>query len=317
MDMMEDIQCIFCKKPSDVVAIEENGYTGKKCPICNLIYISPRPRYVQTIERYAKDASNTSAYSIISDDFPKRLNAKHTLSIIKQYANKGTILEIGAGAGYFLDEARKNGFEVYGIEINRIQSEFINNVLKIPCENTKLSESSFSNKRFDIIYHCNVLSHLSDPLEEFRIINQKLESGGMHVFETGNVGDVNRKYYRFLGTFDYPDHLFFFSVRSIERLLEEAKYNCLKIYKYSILPRLLVDKVLAGIRSNSRSQETIKAVKLDPTVNNSISVRRNNKKQILKYMRIYLSYILTYKIGKIFPGKNIPQTLIIVARKQS
>ncbi|GAI49710.1 unnamed protein product [marine sediment metagenome] len=42
---MEEIMCIFCEKESDQVVIKENGFKGKKCPTCGLIYISPRPTF--------------------------------------------------------------------------------------------------------------------------------------------------------------------------------------------------------------------------------------------------------------------------------
>ena len=40
---MEDIPCIFCGKSIDNIAMSENGYKGRKCEDCNLIFISPRP----------------------------------------------------------------------------------------------------------------------------------------------------------------------------------------------------------------------------------------------------------------------------------
>jgi len=69
------------------------------------------------------------------------------------------MLEIAEGGGYFLDEAREEGFEVYGIELNSIQADFIKTKLGIPCEKPLLDIPFFDGKRFDIIYHCDVISH--------------------------------------------------------------------------------------------------------------------------------------------------------------
>lgn len=207
---MEDIPCIFCNTHRNLVVIEENGYTGKKCSQCALIYISPRPTRPEVLSFYEGNHAYVSAETHISGEISRRLYARHNLGIISRYAKAGTLLELGAGAGYFIDEARKKGFEVYGIELNSIQADFIRNVLAIPCEEHPLGESSFGGKSFDIIYHCDLLSHFYDPIAEFRMIHGKLSAGGLLVFETGNLGDVKERYYRVYTEFQYPDHLFFF-----------------------------------------------------------------------------------------------------------
>lgn len=152
------------------------------------------------------------------------------------------MLEIGAGAGYFLDEARKEGFKVYGTEVNNIEVNFMRNKLKIPCEKSSLNASSFKGKKFDIVYHCEVISHFYDPIREFKKINDKLKDKGMLVFETGNLGDVKEKYYKIFTRFQLPDHLFFFSENNLKELLERNGFKFIKVYRYSILPELLILK---------------------------------------------------------------------------
>jgi len=161
----------------------------------------------------------------------------------------GTLLEVGAGAGYFLDEARKLGFGPYAIEFNPIQANFIRDQLKIPCEVSSLSTSIFEEMKFDALYHCDVISHFFDPISEFRKINEIMKEGSFLVFETGNLGEVNQKYFRYFDRFQYPDHLFFFSPDNLRNLLERAGFKVLKIYRYSIIPQLLVIKITAGIRN--------------------------------------------------------------------
>ena len=131
---MRAVSCIFCGEADSRVVIVENGFTGRQCSKCNLIYISPRPDPDEIEALYGRNAANVSARTHISAELTKRLNAKHTLAIMRSFVTRGTILEVGAGAGYFLDEARKCGFEPYGIELNPIQATFIRDSLRIPCE---------------------------------------------------------------------------------------------------------------------------------------------------------------------------------------
>lgn len=309
-------KCIFCESTSHWTAIEENGYKGVKCSACDLIYISPRPEFSETVDRYTLDKANTSAESIMHDELSKRLHAKHVLTIIKKFVERGSILEIGAGAGYFLDEAKKKGFDVYGTEINKIQANYINSFLGIICDSTPLSDSSFGGKKFDVIYHCNVLSHFYDPITEYRRIREKLKDDGILVFETGNIGDVKNKYYKFFRKFDYPDHLFFYGEKSLSHLVKLTKFKIIKIYHYSILPQLTVEKIVQKLRGARKYP--VASLKLgDKFITNGSfgNGRVCGLKELLKKARVHFLYLLTYKFGHILSRNGQPQTFIVVARR--
>ncbi len=176
---MEAIDCIFCGGKADdaPIVIEENGFTGRQCPDCGLVYISPRPSRAEISDLYEHDGADAALEAHLRADFVKRLHARHTMSILKRHARQGALLEIGAGTGYFLAAARKAGFDVRGCELNPLQAAFINERLNIPCEQADLEDAS-AGETFDIIYHCNVLSHLYDPIEVFHCTNRRLRPGG-------------------------------------------------------------------------------------------------------------------------------------------
>lgn len=325
---MEEIKCIFCETENNHVVIEENGYKGKKCPQCGLIYISPRPSFDEIVDLYRHDEVHISAKSHISADFSKRLHARHHLRIIRSVVKSGVLLEIGAGAGYFLDEARKLGFDPYGIEFNPIQANFIRDKLKIPCEESPLSTSVFEGKKFNIVYHCNVISHFFNPVSEFRKIHQKMKDGGMLVFETGNLGEVKQKYFKHFQKFQYPDHLFFFSSDNLVDLLENNGFEFIRIYRYSILPQLIAIKAVSGIRNAltyfiSRSNRQVRHSPDGSSAgnlsgNNSQSSKTNSVvKKPLRIGYSYFNYVLRYKIGHIALKTHRPQTVIVVARKKN
>ena len=319
---MEDIQCIFCNRGSDQIVIEENGYKGRKCLQCGLIFISPRPAFAEILSLYGYHQTNVSAESLVSQAFFKRLYAKHSLRIIKKFIKNGSMLEIGAGAGYFLDEAKKEGFEAYGIEINNIKADFIRSKLGIPCEESPLDVSLFDGKKFDIIYHCDVISHFYDPISEFQKINDKLKKEGIIVFETGNYGDVKEKYYRFATRFGYPGHLFFFSENNIKELLGRTGFEFIKIYRYSILPELFISTMLKKVidftkskgETNNIGKDSITGVPFFNISNSNISGVKF--KQLIKNAYLYFLYFIRYKIGYVMPKKGRPQT-VIIARKEN
>ena len=321
---METITCIFCKtQQEDRILIRENGFTGRKCDKCGLVYISPRPSLSDIENLYTHDQAQISAESHKSQSFIKRLYARHHLAILRRYASKGSLLEIGAGAGFFLDEARKSGLDVCGIEWNTKQIAFIRNGLNIRCETGTLLEA-FDSKSFDIIYHCDVISHFHDPISDFSIMNKRLNPGGILMFETGN-GDFEDKYLSAFSSFQYPDHLFFFSEKNIRDLLALTGFELLAIYRWSILPQLAAIKLLRRLRSVKAFLGMNRKVPVQPGDRESsspespaLSSGGTAKKRLWTIMgkgiEIML-YILRYKVGYIYPRERRPYTLIVVARK--
>ena len=319
--IMEEIRCILCDEISDQVVIEEGGYKGRKCQRCNLIYVSPRPSRTEIQNLYMHDRSHTSAQAHISGAMNKRLYARHNLRIIKKFVKNGSMLEIGAGAGYFLDEGRKKGFEVYGTEFNNVQADFIRTKLRIPCEQSALCSSLFNRKEFDIVYHCDVTSHFYDPITEFININNKLKDKGFLIFETGNLGDMKAKYYSFIETFQLPDHLFFFGENGLKEILKQAGFDLIKIYRYSILSQLLAGKMIQRFISRLRVIRHIKSRRKSPdtSMNNMHGVPPSNVfwfRRLIRNACDYIYYFLRYKVGYVSPKKGRPQTMIIIAQKK-
>jgi 2-polyprenyl-3-methyl-5-hydroxy-6-metoxy-1,4-benzoquinol methylase len=320
---MDEVKCPFCDIYSDNIVINENGYTGKKCDKCKTIFISPRPDNYEIIELYKKDNAHMLAESHIHQDFVKRLYARHNLSLIKRYIKAGSLLEIGAGEGYFLAEAKSAGFEVCGIELKGKYAHFIDDKLGIDCETAPLNETSFEGKKFDLIYHCNVISHLYDPIDVFNMINFRLKDEGFVVFETGNFGDVDYEYYKYITRFHYPNHLFFFSENSLEKLLEQTGFDLIKTYNYSMLPEFILDKNIKSILSTIKGASTKNTLKKNDNISHDASNKNKhelNSKPQLKQFAIdiykYLFYLIRYNVGSIYFKKGRPQTIIVIAQKR-
>jgi SAM-dependent methyltransferase len=298
---MEDNSCIFCGVPSHHVAITEHGFMGVKCNKCNLIYISPRPDATEVTRLYTEEHAVLYADSQFQFDGFNRMQAARTLAKVRNYRGAGSVLELGPGGGGFLVEARKWGYEPYGIELNPIEARWINEKLQIPCEHAPLSGVSFGGKDFDIVYHRDVLSHLSDPIGVFRDINRALKKNGLLVFETGNIADVDEKYMSYYSQFFYPDHLFFFGEKSIDTLLERTGFKRVCVYREAIMLQLLLQKAFW------RSKEALKDKR---------NVAGMSMKRRLRLLYRYVSYYLL-RLGSVLPKEGRPLKLLVIAEKVS
>ena len=241
--------------------------------------------------------------------------ANETLSKIGIYRKSGSILELGPGGGYFLSQARNLGYEPYGIELNPIEQQWISENLHIPCENVALNEKSFGGRQFDIVYHKDVLSHLSDPIEVFRHINKVLKNSGLLVFETGNIADVNEKYYKWFSQFSYPDHLFFFGERSLKMLLDQTGFRCTRIYRDNIMLQLLVQKALWGAKDSLKDENVVDEMKLRRRDLDPGSSRISLKRRIRLLYRYAQHYLVKY--SAVLPKEGRPLKLLVVAEKRA
>jgi len=310
---MEIARCIFCGMSGDNVVISENGYYGIKCANCSLIYISPRPAAAEITYLYTDYHAVQYADAQFQFERFGRKVAARALSKIRHHRKSGSILELGPGGGFFLLEARKYGYDPYGIELNPIEARWINENMHIPCETNSISKSSFHGRKFDIIYHKDVLSHLYDPIGVFRAINQSMTKTGLLVFETGNIPDVKEKRYKWISEFHYPDHLFFFGEKSLGILLERTGFNCLQVYKEAILMPILLEKLLWIMKDPLKDNRTDLKSKKDfyPARSRQLSMKRRLRLGY-RYVNHYLA-----KFGAILPKNGWPLKLLVIAEKRS
>lgn len=303
---MEALECIFCHTDNNPTVIKENSYTSNQCRSCNLIYVAPQPTEENIANLYGHDDAHIPAHQHIQQSYEKTLYAQHHLRIIKQYIQKGRLLEIGAGAGYFLHEARKQGFTPYGLELNIHQAHYIRTTLHIPCETVPLEQSTYYKlNNFNLMYHCDVLSHFIDPIKEFKNSYTTLTDNGYLIFETGNIGDIDTKYYPLFSSFQLPDHLFFFTENTIKHLLTMTGFECIAIHRYSIVPQLYISRFIASLRTKKTA-----------TPHNS-ALSSSLSPSLVKKAYHYGMYLIRYHLGKLFVRKKAPQTLLIIAKKIS
>ncbi len=315
---MQTINCILCESNAGYPIISEDLYIGRKCTICDLIFVSPRPTLEAIISIYKNDKSAIYSNPYSSNTFYKLLHSKHTIQLLSNYSPTGSILDIGAGGGNFLKQAVSSGYDPFAIELNKNNADYISKQLNIPCEQRPFDLNSFQNISFDIVYHCNLLSHLYDPVKTFLSINSKLNDTGLLFFETGNLGGLPDNLLNKFDKFDLPDHLFFFGNKSIELLLNKTGFKLINIATYSLAPNIEYRYFKANIKS------LVRHILHTTTISKYHSNNNSNQEQIsdlniskirTRYIYQYIDFILTYKIGSYLFKKDRPQTMIVVAKK--
>lgn len=300
---VEEITCPFCDTSGDE-ALHQDGWTARRCPSCRLVFLSPRPEPADTEKLYVEDAAHWPASTHLMDygSPANRLETERTMRLLRRHKPAGRLLEIGPGSGALLAAARSAGYEVAAVELNPVQVAFIRDVLDVPCA-ASLEEV---DGLFDIVYHRDVLSHFSDPVSVFEQIFARLRPGGVHIFETGN-GDFAPRYERLFSSFQFPDHLFFFSSKSISLLLERTGFVHLETLRYALVPFLLGQRLLARGRPAKTQSAPPQAAAVDPEPASGLA----------RTLLGRTKYVLRYGAGSLAPKHRRPFTMIVVASRPS
>jgi SAM-dependent methyltransferase len=100
---------------------------------------------------------------------------------LKFAAGKGLtrVLDVGCGAGAFLDQARSSGHETYGLEMNRIAAQKARSKgHRVFDRLLHQVESEVVGPGFDLITLFQVLEHVPDPVSVLREAAKLLRGGG-------------------------------------------------------------------------------------------------------------------------------------------
>ena len=189
-------------------------------PVLDMLVTEPQPENLATYYESEDYISHTDAKKSLVDKIyhtVKGYNLKSKLSLIDSYtASNKRLLDVGAGTGDFLTEAKKYGWEVAGVEPNelaRLKSSekgvaLLQNLDAIP-----------TGDKYEVITLWHVLEHLPDLESQIAKLVGLLTDNGTLVVAVPNFKSFDAKYYKeFWAAFDVPRHLWHFSKRSVQSI---------------------------------------------------------------------------------------------------
>ena len=222
-----------------------------KCENCSLVFVDPLPTKKQRKEMYSKDYFETNKLSgtrekgYMEDKEYYEQDFKKILKIARKYKKGGKFLDIGCAAGYFLNLARKYGYDVYGVEISKFASSFAREKFKLNVFNGELEDAKFKDDYFDVVSAANVLEHVDDPEKFLKEIRRIIKKDGLLIIDVPSY--VNSPYYKIAKRISWifkgekevqkmlkidedkmPYHLYEFSPRNLKKMLEKLGFKLLE-----------------------------------------------------------------------------------------
>lgn len=248
------IECILCNKPLQLIFKHQN-HDYFKCDNCKIVSTHPYPSKTKLIKHYKNEflqgnykfiRTYSKEYNKIYSWFIKEIKSYYSTQNIS-LKNK-SVLDIGCFTGEFLNLMKKEGCNVYGIELQKDAAKIANKKLKSKRVLAKdVASNPFGNKKFDIITMFGLIEHVENPYKLIADSTKKLNKNGILVIQTPNSESLFaillRKYWP---PYTPIEHIHLFSKKSINILLE---INKLKVNKYKshikILPVSYVYNMLA------------------------------------------------------------------------
>jgi SAM-dependent methyltransferase len=94
----------------------------------------------------------------------RRATAVSLLDLIAEHVPSGRLLDVGCGHGLLLDEARRRGYAVVGLELSRSAALHARERLGLDVREVPLEEFD-SWASFDVVVLADVIEHLEDPVD--------------------------------------------------------------------------------------------------------------------------------------------------------
>lgn len=228
----EQPHCPVCKGTKRHVALSRYGLNVVKCEECGLGYMEKFP--VDTADVYSDTAYLPIAQSDYLEhvDYRKQRFAKERIELISTYTKRKPqalrLLDVGCGTGWFLDAAKSEGFKVAGQEFGKELAAFTAKRLGIQVWNEAITEIATSEK-FDVITLFDVIEHAPNPREIIQSIAHHLNPGGIALLFTPNFDSFAFAKLKERSSLIMPvEHLSYFTIPSLKRLVDEAGLKTLK-----------------------------------------------------------------------------------------
>jgi 2-polyprenyl-3-methyl-5-hydroxy-6-metoxy-1,4-benzoquinol methylase len=145
-----------------------------RCRDCGTVHQPSLPQGAELHDLYRQ----MSDESYLLEEEGRRRMARRLLDLLGGHVPHGRLLDVGCGHGLLLDEARRRGYEVEGLELSAQAARYARETLGLSVRETALENTALDDDRYDAVVAVDVLEHLDDPVGALKHMCALLAPGG-------------------------------------------------------------------------------------------------------------------------------------------
>lgn len=210
------VPCDLCGDWNHDLLFIKEGFRHVRCQTCGMVFVNPR--LSEHLAEQAVGGTGAMGDETLTKSQIRRL--RREIVLIEGFRKLNRILEVGAGKGWFLSQASKDGWETWAVDINlsaveALKSRGISQVIRQPAEDLEVPAN-----HFDVARMWDVIEHLQSPKKSLAKMYQALRPGGHLLLATTNFSSLSRwingpEWVYLNGA----DHIFLFEPTTIKLLL--------------------------------------------------------------------------------------------------
>jgi 2-polyprenyl-3-methyl-5-hydroxy-6-metoxy-1,4-benzoquinol methylase len=210
-----------------------------ECDACGLLYFA-RPIHqsydYQEFYPYLKEFDDARFDRELGI---RRRKFHRQLADIRRLAPRGsTLVDIGAGPGYFCRIATEQGWNASGIEPSSEARHAGAERFGV----RYIDFDAIADASIDVVTCHHVLEHIEWPQEFLALIRKKLRSGGLLILHVPNQQPLSFQLYQiFAGSSNdarcslyYPIHITGFKTKSLVAMVERQSFEAMKVFNVSM-----------------------------------------------------------------------------------
>ncbi|MDR2353936.1 MAG: class I SAM-dependent methyltransferase [Deltaproteobacteria bacterium] len=231
-DMLRPRKCPVCNAAPGPGLFIKEGFRHVRCPTCSLIYVSLILREDILAKYWREEMSWLRVLKSSPQIDMDRLKFSYGLELAQAYlpdGKPGSLLDVGAGTGFFVRLALEQGWKTTAQELNlESYDSLMRDGIQVIVKPLELSDLPL--KSFDLVTLWEVLEHLTEPKQILERIFQLLVPQGLLLILVPNAGSlVTRILHDKSNTFGGHSHLNHFTIDSLIYLLNKTDFEILEM----------------------------------------------------------------------------------------
>jgi 2-polyprenyl-3-methyl-5-hydroxy-6-metoxy-1,4-benzoquinol methylase len=211
-----------------------------KCKNCDLMYANPQithgeggkvliatPEVEVVTEKDLEDFTPEN-YQYLAKQYLQIKDYKNVVDFIDN-RKRGVLMEVGAYAGNFCNEAKKRGWDIMGIEPLKLPVLYAKKNFDLDFVPTTFEECDLEPNSISAAVTFHVIEHIYNPREFILKIYNALEKNGILIFETPTYDSLS---FKVLGyrerSMRCNGHIYFFTMKTLGDLMKSCGFRIVK-----------------------------------------------------------------------------------------